>query len=262
MGAFYAARYPLPSFKKEEINPLDFRFQATDYPRENHAFAILLSSGPTLEKTIRTIASQTYDNYRIFCLDRAAHLALRSTSLEKRSTLVESDEGRLGAILSAIAQCKAREIVMILDARGWLAHEWVLSRLNQYYANPDLWLTYGQDRITPLYNGGTSRSYTATEWAEQKFRTYPFVSAAPYTFYAALFQKIDPKDLAYEGRILPSAIEQAYLFPMLEMGRNHFQCLPDILYLSLDSPPVEDELFGPCDQYLRSLPPYSPLEAL
>ncbi len=151
--------------------------------------------------------------------------------------------------------CLDEEIVIVLQGEDRLAHEWVLQRLNQYYADPDLWLTYGQFREYPSFQLGGCRPFT-----DHKFRSAP---SSPYhlkTFYAALFKKIQEADLVFQGQFMST--DFAYMMPLFEMAKDHFQWIPEILYLSNQAPKEGRELQVRCEQYVRSLASYDPVSVL
>jgi hypothetical protein len=151
------------------------------------------------------------------------------------------------------------EIVAVLNGDDWLAHEWVIARLNQYYADPDLWLTYGEARDYPTYQLGNARPLDGRGKA---IRSQPYAATHLKTFYAGLFKKIDDADLQYKGEYFQGAADLAYMFPMLEMAEGHSQCLQDVLYIcNRDTLKTEDrELHAFCEKEIRSLPRHEPLK--
>jgi hypothetical protein len=147
--------------------------------------------------------------------------------------------------------CEPQEIVVVLGGDDWLAHEWVLSRLNQYYANPDLWMTYGQYREYPSYDVGLTKALDP----KLEVRQQPFFASPLQSFYADLFQQIAPGDLGY-----PAAAELAYMIPMLEMAGPHAAFISDILYIANKFPRKETlEVDAVCEKAIRLARVYLPL---
>ena len=107
-----------------------------------------------------------------------------------------------------------------------------------------------------------------------QLRKYPFVSQHLRTFKAELFKKIKTEDLLYEGKFFPVTWDMAFMFPMLEMAaprddhaKNHSLFISDVLYLYRMDNPINDfrvnyDLQKNLDQYIRSKPPYKPIERL
>ncbi len=148
---------------------------------------------------------------------------------------------------------------MILEGEDSLAHEWVLQRLNAYYADPDLWLTFGQYRDFPSYELGVCRDFS-----EGKVRMEPFVASHLKTFYAKLFKQIRESDFVCGGKFLAACADLAYMIPMLEMAHDHFSFIPDILYIqNRERVQKEDrEVQIRAEKFVRALDPYPPLTEL
>ena len=254
---------------------LDFGFSPAAFPLHNRSFVIFISgfnNGAFVEKTLRSVFSQVYDNYRVIYIDDAstdgsfevARDLISQSPQAARAAFVHNEQriGFLANLIRAASVCQDQEILVILNGEDWLAHEWVLSRLNQYYADPDLWLTYGQYREFPTFRIGSVRNYLESEGAQ--LRAAPFAASHLKTFYAGLFKHIPESDLLYQGAFLPQATDLAIMLPMIEMAFSHFHFIPEILYIAnRRAPPSEDhELQMRCERYIRSLKPYSPLPAL
>lgn len=277
-GSFFAARRVSqrhPVFAPKDL--LIDAFRPTDYPLQNRPFVIAIighNNGANLQKTLDSVAAQSYDNYRVVYIDDASDdgsfdLAtdlINNSSNLLRVELVHNDQ-KLGhlANLSRIAQqCSDEEIIVVLEGEDWLAHEWVLQRLNTYYADPDLWLTYGQSLDFPAFERGVARPFKKEDVEESGFRGHPFITSHLKTFYAALFKKIKNTDFVHQGKYLPASGDLAYMIPMLEMAKNHFHYIPEVLYVvNQQSSHTEDrEAKIRCERFVRSLTPYEPLIAL
>ena len=165
-------------------------------------------------------------------------------------------------LVRAVQVCKDHEIIVALHDQDWLAHEWVLDRLNRYYADPDLWLTYGQYREFPSYHLGNARNYQQSEW--KTIRQSPMVSNHLPTFYAALFKRIKESDLFFQGAFLADGGELAMMLPMLEMAQDHFQFIPEVLSISNQRGFCLENRDSTvrCERYTRSLKSYLPLTSL
>ena len=248
-------------------------FRATQYPLENLPFCVVIigrNNGANLEKTLESVFSQNYDNFRILYIDDASDdgsqdLASDLIFASRVFTKVqfhhnEQPLGMLSSLSRAVQGCENEEIVVVLNGEDWLAHEWVLQRLNQYYADPDLWVTYGQSRDYPTYQLGSARPFQEGK----TIRGQPFGASHLKTFYAGLFKKINDADFKYKGEYFQGAADLAYMFPMLEMAKSHSQCLTDVLYIcNRDSLKPEDrDMQSFYEKHIRSLQPYPELASL
>lgn len=251
-------------------------FQPTKFPLENRSFTIVVcgyNNGANVQKTLESIFSQNYEKFRVIYIDDASNdgsfelardLIYGSEKLAE-ITLVRNEErlGDLANLVRAVQVCPDEEIIAVVDGKDWLAHEWVLSELNRYYANPDLWLTYGQSVDYPSLSEGISRPFRQKD-LEGGFRNHPFIASHLKTFYAALFKKIPEADFIFQGSHLPAAAEWAYMIPMLEMAEEHFQFIPEVMYIcNQQVPSTEDrELQVRCERFIRSLNPRESLSSL
>ncbi len=92
--------------------------------------------------------------------------------------------------------------------------------------NPDIWVSYGS------YVCADGRPGISTPYKTDAFRTSPWCASHLKTFRAGLFQRIDLKDLTDKDGWLALAIDQAIMFPMLEMaGLEHSTYVMNIRYI-------------------------------
>ena len=256
--------------KAEALSDSDHCFHPAAQVLENRPFVFFIcgfNNGAFVEKTLHSVFAQSYENYRLVYVDDAstdgsaemASDAIYARGQMKRTTFLRNSErlGSLANLVRAVKSCQDREIIVVLNGEDWLAHEWVLSRLNHYYADSDLWLTYGQYREFPTYRLGSSRAIQQSERSDlRKISTGAFSHLK--SFYVGLFKKIDEADLVMQG-----SFELAIMLPMLEMAEKHYQFIPETLYLSNRQGQKEErELQIRSEKVIRSLKPYIPLEAL
>lgn len=264
LGIVFLAAFYLGGLRKESAaaKAPTLLFAPSAYPKVNHPFVVLIvgsNNGAWLQKTLQSAFYQNYPNFRIIYIDDASDDGSfdLAKDLIQESSLIDQimllrNETKLGLapnLARAIASCSPQEIVVVLGGEDWLAHEWVLSRLNQYYANPDLWMTYGQAKEYPSYTLGQAKIADANVDP----RRQPFFAGPLHSFYADLFQRINPEHLAY-----PAAVQQAYMLPMLEMAGAHATFIPEILYIANKMGTKEQlELSQMCEKSIRSLGAYA-----
>ncbi|MBX7067317.1 MAG: glycosyltransferase family 2 protein [Parachlamydiales bacterium] len=266
-GSFMAARFI--EMKKEE--PVASALNAgAYYPLKFRPFTIVVvgrNNGATVEKTLSSVFSQAYENFRLVYIDDfsddgsfdVARDAIYASEYLTQVNLVQNVErlGVLANIYRAVQACPDDEIIVILDGDDWFAHEWVLQKLNAYYDDPSLWVSLAQGIDYPSYE-------LAPAWDFKEGRHLQKVESHLKSFYAGLFKKVRESDFVYSGTFLPAAAELAYMTPMLEMGRDHFQFIPEVLSVNnRETLRHEDrELVLRCEKFIRSLDPYPPLTAL
>ncbi len=271
-GSFTAARFYEKKISPAEKNISAESFAPVAFALKNRPFTIIIvgfNNGATIEKTLSSVFSQNYENYRLIYIDDASDdgsfdlardLIYESDHLTQ-VTLVhnESRLGNLANMVRAVQTCIDEEVVVVLPGEDWLAHEWVLQRLNAYYADPNLWVATGQSIDFPTYQLGASQ-----DLKNGKLRTEIPIGSHLKSFYAGLFKKIRESDFIYSGNFLPASAELAYMTPMLEMGKDHFHFIPEVLCINnRQAIHKEDrELQLRCEKFIRSLSPYNSLTAL
>ncbi|MGE5196231.1 MAG: hypothetical protein ACM3JI_02750, partial [Anaerolineae bacterium] len=185
---------------------------------------------------------------------------------QHRFTLIENKEqnGPLACMCAAIYLCDKKEIVIDLDGNDWLAHEDVLSYLNNVYANPDIWMTYGQFIYYHSYARGFASEIPSGIIEKNGFRFHSGCVTHLRTFYAGLFHEIKKEDFFYQDRFIQKAGDLAYLIPLLEMAGAHSRFIPEVLYVYNDSNPlnhhkISTSLETSMDQFIRKKEKYEPL---
>jgi glycosyltransferase involved in cell wall biosynthesis len=197
-----------------------------------------------------SVLHQKYKNYRVIYLDDAStdgtgslvSQYLLENDPEHRVTLIQNIErrGALANIYRGVWMCEPSDIVVTVDGDDWLSNDEVLETLNKVYADPAIWMTYGQHTSFPEGSGFIAKEIPHWVIESNSFRYYDWCATHLRTFYAGLFQKIDKEDLLYEGNFYPSAGDIASTFPMLEMSGSHSRFIPDVLYVYNVATPLSD----------------------
>ncbi len=217
---------------------------------EEKPFVIVITSHNNkgwYQKNLDSVFNQNYHNYRI--------ITVSDGSTDGSNTLIENyvrehgqedrvlfynnqiQKGQLASACQAIFPCKENEIIIELNGNDWLAHPDVLSKLNEIYADPDVWMTYGQ------YPSELKKITL------QDFRS----------FYASLFQAIKKGDFLDDGKFLPASNGCTYLIPIREMAGDHSKPVSEVLYVKNDQ---TAEMLIELEDPIKGMPKYSPLEKL
>jgi glycosyltransferase involved in cell wall biosynthesis len=230
-----------PPYLEEEFNfaPKDL------FPLEEKPFVICIPSYNNkryYKRNLDSVFAQNYSNYRIIYVDDASKDGTYDevrNYIEERNCgdkiLLWRNEKNKGAMYNHYRMahaCKDNEIYVSLDGDDWFAHKNVLRRLNQAYADSDVWVTYGSWVSFPYGKRGEDRELKTASLKEGIHRKIPFIWTQLRTFYAALFKKI-PVELFQndEGKFFSSACDVAYMFNIIDMASTHVYVIPDILYI-------------------------------
>ncbi len=253
---------------------------------EHRPFVIVVPSYNNtewVEKNLSSIFSQKYDNYRVIYInDASTDGTLQSVqdyiSAHKMAHRVEvvhneKNRGACENIYRAIQSCRDEEIAMILDGDDWFAHDRVLQRLNEIYADPKTWLTYGSYIEYPTYG------YTVANFARQlpeeivkenKVREYTrkhWCLSQLRTFYVSLFKQITREDMQWDGKFYDATYDLAFMLPMAEMAGEHAKYIDEIFYIYNRATPLNDNKVRAkrqqaVAQHILDLPAYSRLSSL
>lgn len=249
---------------------------------EEKPFVLIIPSynnSAFVEKNLRSVFSQNYQNYRVIYIDdnssddtfSKTKKILAELHQEKRTTLIHNpqNQGALANIYNAIHTCKDQEIIVLIDGDDFLAHEKVLEILNQNYSDGNVWMTYGNFLDYPSYRQTPTVCKELPQMVIKKnhYRTHEWVTSHLRTFYASLFKKIHLDDLIYRGRFYPMGWDLAFMMPMLEMSGKHTRFIKEILYLYNRQNPLSDHRINfpfqqQCANHIRTKDTYNSLQEL
>ena len=246
---------------------------------EQKRFTIITASynnSQWYEWSLNSVITQTYSNWRMIYIDDCStdetanlvEIYIKKNNLENKIQLIRNKihEGNpLANHYKAIHNlCKDDEIMVILDGDDALAHPHVLQTLNTTYQNSNIWLTYGQFMEYPSGEKGFCCSMPQEVVTQNAFRYFVHIPSHLRSFYACLFKAIKKEDLFYNGNFFPMTGDMAAMIPMIEMARNHFLFIPEILYLYNAQNPLNEHkqnkiLQQDCDRTIRLRQRYTPL---
>jgi glycosyltransferase involved in cell wall biosynthesis len=224
-----------------------------------------------------SVFSQEYDNYRVIYIDDCSpdntgalvRQYIDDHEQAERITLICNKERKraLCNLYTAIMSCDDDEIIVLLDGDDKFYYPGVLRYLNTVYADPNVWLTYGQFTRYPSNTTGFNKPIPFEVIQNNSFRSYHPGPSHLRTFYTKLFKLIDVEDLKFEGDFFAMTYDLAMMMPMMEMAGFHHKFIPDILYVYNEGNPINDhkvseELQLKCDRIIRSRSPYQKLTNL
>ncbi len=219
---------------------------------ERHMVVVICSynNEKYYEWNLDSVFAQEYKNYHVLYVndcsrDNTGSFVMdyiEEQGMQDKAIVYHNEERRkaLANLYYAIHTCKTTDIVLILDGDDRFANAKVLQRINQVYADQNIWLTYGQFRVHPSGELGFCRAYPTRVVHRCAFRYHSDTPSHLRTFYAGLFHKIRKDDLMFQGDFFPVTYDLAVMFPMVEMARLHHQFIPDILVDYNGDNPIND----------------------
>lgn len=190
---------------------------------------------------LNSLFNQNYNNYRVIYIDDCstdgtAELVeeyINQRNLHHKITLIKNTQHR-GALANhyhAIHSCPDNAVIAIVDGDDCIASPEVLKYLNSVYADPNVWLTYGQFIEYPTNAIGFCCPMPDWVVANNAFREFGHTPSHMRTYYAGLFKQIKKEDLMYHDDFFEMDADISTMFPMIEMARDHFKFIPEILYI-------------------------------
>jgi glycosyltransferase involved in cell wall biosynthesis len=225
------------------------------------------------EKCIKSVQSQTYQNYIHIVVDDASTDNTFQICEKFRSDkmLLKKNSKNLKWLNTAALHLKPEpnDIVATLDLDDWLANSSVLQTVVDLYTKNNCWLTYG-DYVRLSRPGSTGsnhcRPFSAEILSGRKFRSHSFITSHLRTFKGFLWNNIKQSDfLIWDGSWADMAYDCAIMYPMLDMCKpGKIICCPQVLYVYNDGNPLNDHkrdvgLQQRTDKWFRQKPRYQVL---
>ncbi len=227
------------------------------------------------ERNLDSVRTQSDGNYRVIYIDDASpdgtgslvKQYLKKNNFESKVTLIKNEKrvGTLANLYNAIWMCAPSDVIINLDGDDWFAHVDVIAHVRRAYADPNVWLTYGQFIYWPSNEKGFAEEIPAHIIQENSFRTAHYGTTALRSFYAGLFHHIKKEDLLYDGKFFNVTHDLAIMFPMLEMAGEHSRFLPEVNYVyniqnQINDYKVRLDEQAEADRYIRKKEKYQPLQ--
>jgi glycosyltransferase involved in cell wall biosynthesis len=226
------------------------------------------------ERNLQSVLGQDYANFRVLYTDDAStdgtaeQVAAYAAGHPQggRLTLLRNAtrRGAMANLYRMVHACADHEVVLTVDGDDWLAHPLVLKRVNETYADEDVWITWGQYRTHPDQALGCAGGIPPEVVAGNAYRDHDWRSSHLRTFRAWLFKRIAACDLMIEGEWAPMAWDVPMMFAMLEMSGEHGRFLDEVLYVYNDENPLNEHKLDRARQqrierHFRARPRYARL---
>lgn len=192
--------------------------------------------------SLSSMLSQEYSNFKIICIDANSddgtyeilktyqnNFSDKIIVHQNKERKYQVENTKLGISLS-----DPNSVIVTVDLDDWLPNKNVLTTLNSFYSNPEIWLTYG----TYCHHPYQDVSHLYYEYPEDvkingSFKQYPrWLASHLRTFRAKLFLSI-PEDILKNdsNEYFDMAGDCAFMYPMLEMARERSRYISSILYV-------------------------------
>ncbi len=219
----------------------------------NNKFIVIVpvyNSEKYIKTCLESILSQDYENFRLIVIDDGSvddtsNIIDAVYAKHNRRFLIHKNAINLTSALSSFIQGTRigskndEDILVTVDGDDFLAHNNVLSYLNEIYQDEAICMTYGQ--FEPI-----SQSYHDFCGPIQDTMAYrksgKWLTSHPRTFKRKVFDLIKDDDLRdTDGKYYKFAGELALMFPLVEMcGSRRIRFISKILYIYNDLNPMNE----------------------
>ena len=228
------------------------------------------NAGPWIYKCLQSVIQQNNSDWELVVINdgstdnTAEEIAACDDPRVHLIQHAHNYSGPLGSLIEGTEllapNTKPDDVIINIDGDDYLENADVLDYLQGVYADPNVWLTYGQYLpVSRCYSNHCqpvrdTRAYRKTGgWVTSHLRTYR----------KHLYDRIKREDLLDEhGKPWPSAGDLALMYPMVEMaGARRIRFIEKILYIYNDQNPIGDQAIRlqlqlACDRAIRAKPVY------
>ena len=217
----------------------------------NHFKIIVVTYNPGikfLKECLKSIEKQLYNNYDVCIIDDASTkesdliLNLLKEYKEKYNWKYLQSKINYGPCYSRnkaieILNPNKDDIIVCVDGDDELYNEIVLDKLNDYYRDKNLLLTFGN--YVDKHKNGVVKDNMRIKFRKgeidnlikkNNYRKYRFAFSHLKTFKFKLYNRIDKEDLKKNGEFIRSSTDIAIMLPMLEMAGKNIKFINDKLY--------------------------------
>jgi glycosyltransferase involved in cell wall biosynthesis len=200
-----------------------------------------------IEKCIGSLMGQIFKDFKCYITDdlstdNSVNIVKNMIHGDDRFILIENkvkmyQPGNYDQVIRDNADISDDEVIIEVDGDDWLPDSKTLSRINDVYSNPNIWIANGTFR----YSNG-SVGFATKQNNFDDLRNSRFTASHIRTWRAFLWRNIKQDDLKDEtGTYWKVTGDLAFMFPMLEMaGEERYHFMTDINYIYNEENPIND----------------------
>ncbi|MCB1109841.1 MAG: hypothetical protein KDK64_02580 [Chlamydiia bacterium] len=190
---------------------------------QNKSFVVITyaqEAGGRASQSLLSALGQDYSEFRVIYINDGTGEELPFS--DDRITFVQHEPslGSVESLYRAIQSCRSDEVVVLIRSEELLAHPDVLSHLNRYFADPDVWVVSGEEMHLNSYQKLSSgRHYQA--------------------FYAGLFHRLKLQDFLENSAFYQGDYEEIIMPHLIGLSREHAYLIQEPLLLT---PHIREDL--------------------
>lgn len=233
------------------------------------------NSSKYIAKAICSVQLQKEQNWKCFITndlstDNSIEVAKKQINGDKRFVIINNKEkmwqtGNYHQICYH-KDVNENDIFVELDGDDYFSDVDVLTRVNKYYEDPDVWITFGQFRYADGRMGFSQ--YPLGGFKQQRFGNF-FVTSHIRTWRVKLFRRLTMADICEDDgkTFIPVSGDLFFFQCALELAQNgHWKFIEDINYVYNDNENSEHIVSMPKVTHYtnkaKTRKPKEPLESL
>lgn len=212
-----------------------------------HNFVFIIPTYNTehvYEKCLSSVLNQTYTKWRIIYIDDAStdntydkvSQYIQDNKIEKKVKLIRNEKNMKPGYSRYIAfqLCDDDEICCLLDGDDWLYDKSVLNKLNNFYNNNDVLVTYGS---MCCYKNNKLITYKVPDYSEdcikgKKYRIVKWTCEQLRTGFARLFKNIPiEQQQDTNGDWLKYSTDRSVMYSVLEQSNGKHKKVDFMTYI-------------------------------
>lgn len=252
-------------FNRRFLNKEEMLPAKADIERSIGVITAVYNAEAYIEKCIRSIAAQNYNNYHVHIVDdcstdntvKVAEETIKSLPHSERWRFtIRKNKENVGAVanhFNIINDLLAQDIVMIIDGDDSLVNDPNIFHMYNNLYDEGAEFTYGScwsvvDNI-PLI----AQEYPPEVKANKTYRDYKFTWNMPYThlrtFHSKLVKDLTSDDLMIDGVWPRAGGDTALFYYLLEKADpEKVVCVPEVVYNYNDANPLNDYKVNSAEQ--------------
>lgn len=201
-----------------------------------------------IERCIGSIMSQKYKDFTCYIThdlstDNSVNLVKELIKDDSRFILIDDNDkklyqaGNFDKVIRYNSRIADNEVLVEVDGDDYLPDVNVLTRIDDVYKNPDIWIANGSFKFSTGGNGFSSKQTNF-----DNLRQAAFTASHIRTWRAFLWRNIKQDDLFDEnGNYWQWSSDLCFMYPMLEMsGEEHYHFMSDINYVYNNDNPINE----------------------
>ena len=201
-----------------------------------------------IERSLLSIMGQRFKDFTCYIThdmstDNSVNIVKELIKDDNRFILIDNYEkklyqaGNFDNVIRYNKNISDNEVLVEVDGDDWLPDSNVLTRINEVYFDPNVWISNGSFK----YSNGTP-GFAKPQTNFENLRSQVFTASHIRTWRAFLWRKIKEEDLKDEnGNYWQWSGDLCFMFPMLEMsGEEHYKFMNEINYVYNAENPINE----------------------